>query len=245
MTTTTVVRQSILGLIGAACLVVGSQLSAQALTFEGSSSGQFGLPITPGFGSDVFLSNEGGTNSRLNWGTPVSGSFSNFVQFNGSSGFSTPTDATFKVGDLAYRNGSTLNGFDGNFPLSIALNFTNPSGVNQAFNFLFNILNTPNITGNPVLDGDRLRFSTAGLSSGAFNAGGVSYTLQLLGFSPDGGSTIINEFNSPEGTTATADLYGRITAASIPTPALLPGLIGMVAALRKRKAEVVEESSEA
>jgi hypothetical protein len=241
MITATMVRQSVVGVMGATCLVLGSQLAAQALTFEGASSGEFGLPVTPGYGADVFLSNNGGTNNQLNWGNPVAGSFSNFVRFNGLSTFSAAADAVFKVGDLTYRNGSTTQGFDGDFPLSVALDFTNPSGVNQTFSYLFNILNTTNSTGDPVLDGDRLQFSTAGLSSSVFNVGGVDYTLQLLGFSTDGGNTIISEFNSPEGFTANASLYGKITAAPIPTPALLPGLIGMgLAALRKRKAEAGE-----
>lgn len=242
MSTATLVKQTILGAIGATCLVAGSQLSAQALTFTGSSAGQFGLPINPGVGTVQALSNQGGgTNNRLDWGTPLSGSFSNYVQFDGSSSFSTSTDTLFKVGDLTYRNGATLNNFNGNFPLSTALNFSDPTGVSKTFSYLFNILNTPNSTGNPVLDGDKLKFSTAGLTSDTFNVGGTNYTLQLLGFSTDGGTNIISEFNSPEGATANAGLYGKITAAPIPTPALLPGLIGLgVAALRKRKAEAAE-----
>lgn len=242
MITATVVRQSVLAVMGATCLVLGGPIAAEAITFEGASSGQFGLPVTPGYGPDVFLSNSGGTNNQLNWGNPIPGSFSNFVRFDGLGSFSTAADAIFRVGDLTYRNGSTTEGFNGDFPLSVALNFTSPSGVNQTFSYLFNILNTDNTTGDPVLDGDRLQFSTAGLSSSVFNVGGVDYTLQLLGFSTDGGSTIISEFNSPEGATANASLYGKITAAPIPTPALLPGLIGMgLAALRKRKAAEASE----
>ena len=243
MATATLVKQSILGAIGATCLIVGSQMSAQAITFEGASSGQFGLPVTPGFGADVFLSNDGGVNNRLDWGLPNS----SFVRFNGLANFSAPTDAAFKVGDLTFRNSSNNvgTGFDGDFPLSVALNFTNPSGVNQSFNYLFNILNTPN-TGDPILDSDKLLFSTAGLSSSSFNVGGIDYTLQLLGFSTDGGVSIINEFSAQENATATAGLYGRITAAPIPTPALLPGLIGMgLAAMRERKAGTVDKTKAA
>jgi hypothetical protein len=216
---------------------------AQALTFTGTATGQFGLPVTPGFDSDVFLSNvDGGTNNRLTWGVSTTESFSSFVQFDSEDSFSAPIDATFKVGNLTYRNGTTFanTGFDGDFPLSIQLSFTNPAGLNESFSYLFKILNTSNVTGDPVKDGDILRFSAEGRSDSAFTFGGVNYTLTLLGFAEDDGATIINQFNSPEGATATAGLYGKITAVpveppeAIPTPALLPGLIAMgAAALRK------------
>jgi hypothetical protein len=242
MTISTVAKRSILGVIGATCFLGGTQLSAQALTFDGSSSGQFGAPVTPGSSTFALSNQDGGTSNQLNWGDPVPGSFSNFVKFN-SANFSTATDAAFNVGKLTYRNGSTFAGtsFNGDFPLSVALNFTNPAGVNPTFNYLFNILNTNN-TGDPVGDSDRLRFSTAGLSSSSFNVGGVDYTLQLLGFSSDNGTTIISEFLSPEEATATADLYGKITV-NVPTPALLPGLIGLGAtAWRKRRNAATAEA---
>jgi hypothetical protein len=216
---------------------------AQALTFTGTAAGQFGLPNTSGFESDVFLSSEsGGVNNRLTWGVPTIESFSSFVQFDSEDSFSTSVDSIFKVGNLTYRNGTTFanTGFDGDFPLSIQLTFTNPAGLNESFSYLFKILNTDNSTGDPVQDGDILRFSAAGLSNSSFSFEGTNYTLALLGFATDDGANIINQFNSPEGDTATAGLYGKITAVpveppeAIPTPVLLPGLIAMgAAALRK------------
>lgn len=243
--TKTQFRHTSLGVAVTTCLLLSNSLSTQAMTFGGSSSGEFGLPLTPGFGVDVFLSSAGtGTNNQLNWGQPDQGSVSNFVRFDGGT-FVAGTDSPFKVGDLTYRNGATFGGFDGDFPLTVTLNFTTPAGVNQSFSYLFNILNTPNTSGDPIADGDRLQFSTTGLSLSTFNVDGVDYTLQLLGFSTDLGTTIISEFNSLENTTATAGLYGQITAAPIPTPALLPGLIGLgVAALRKRKANSVSLTRE-
>ncbi len=229
---------SLLGLVWAVA-------PAQAFTFTGTASGQFGLPTTPGFGSDVFLSSEaGGVNNRLTWGVGIPETFSSFVQFDSEAPFSTSVDSIFKVGNLTYRNGTTLavSGFDGDFPLSIQLNFTDPAGLNESFSYLFNILNTDNSTGDPVQDGDILRFSAAGVSNGSFSFGGINYTLALLGFATDdAGTNIINQFNSPEGATATAGLYGKITAVPeppepIPTPALLPGLMAMAAAaLRKQR----------
>ncbi len=246
MKTTTVVKRSILGVVGATCLLGSTQLSAQALTFDGSSAGQFGAPLTPSSTSVYTLSNQnGGSNNQLNWGEAAGSSSDNFVKFNNAT-FSTPIDTAFKVGKLTYQNGGTFaeTNFNGDFPLSVGLNFTNPSGINQPFNYLFNILNTLNDTGTVAGDADRLRFSTAGLSSSSFNVGGVDYTLQLLGFSSDNGTTIINEFLSPEEATATADLYGKITTtAKVPTPALLPGLIGLgAAAWRKRRNAATAEA---
>ncbi|NJL90226.1 MAG: PEP-CTERM sorting domain-containing protein [Coleofasciculaceae cyanobacterium SM2_1_6] len=52
--------------------------------------------------------------------------------------------------------------------------------------------------------------------------------MSLLGFSSDGGNTLISEFNSPEGTTAYASLYGKIQAIGsiapppAPSPAPIP-----------------------
>lgn len=228
-----------IGVVSATCFALSSQGAAQALTFAGNSSGQFNLPLTSPPTAVISLSNEtGGTNNRLTWGMSVRDSFSNFVQFDGLN-FSTPAESVFNVGTLTYRNGTTdlSTSFDGDFPLSIALNFTTPGGINKNFNFLFNILNTPNTTGDPVLDGDRLQFSASGLTSDSFSVGGINYTLRLLGFSNDGGASIVSQFNSPEGATASASLYGQITTETIPTPALLPGLIGFGLGIwRKRKA---------
>jgi len=218
--------------------LVGISAPAQAFAIAGTSNGSWGLPATPT--ASTTLSNENsGTSNRLSWGVPVTGSFTNYVQFDGAS-ISAISGSQFKVGDLTYRNGSTTDSFDGDFPLSVSLNLTSPSSLSPTFSFLFNILNTPNNTGDPVLDGDRLRFSTAGLSSQSFNVGGVDYTLLLTGFSSDGGTTFITEFNSPEGSTTRAGLYGKVitTAEAVPEPTTMAGLAlagAVLAAARRRQ----------
>ena len=169
------------------------------------------MPANPS-GSTVISSQNGGTNNRLSWGqtncvgcTP----FNNYVQYDGLS-FNAEVGNLFNLGNLSYRNGSTTDTFDGNFPLSIALSFTNPISNNQVFNYSFNIFNTPNNTGNAVLDGDKLQFSGGTLSQNSFNFNGRNYALEIMGFSSDGGQTLVNEFNSPEGTIANASLYGKL-----------------------------------
>lgn len=203
---------------------------ASAITFSGSASGSWGDPVDPGTAVYQFDNLNGGTNNRFTWGIPVAGSVRNFVQYDGTN-FSSDLDSLFNLGTLTYRNGSTYTStsFDGDFPLTISLNLDSPFGTSETFDYAFNILNTPNNTGNPVLDGDRLRFSTAGRSSETLTYNGLEYTLELVGFSTNGGTTIVDEFNSPEESIAFADLYGKITAVDMlpepepePQPSLLP-----------------------
>lgn len=211
-------------------VLLGLPVGAQALTFAGHTRGEWGIPNTENPMAIVNLSGEdGGTNNRLTWGTPGIAGINNYVQFNGMN-FTTAPNHIFKIGEILYRNGSTLleTNFDGDFPLNLELDLTLPLTNTESFEFLFNILNTPNITGDPVLDGDKLQFSTAGMSSQTFNYEGIEYTLQLIGFSTDDGETILNEFNSPEFSISNASLYGKITfvppPVSIPEPCTIVGL---------------------
>lgn len=212
---------------------------ATAIDFAGKASGEWSLPPNADPQYTFITDRNGGENNRMSWGEASTDNFSSYVQFDGVN-FSTETNKLFDLGTLTYRNGTTYvdSNFDGDFSLSLNLSFTLPVVNQQTFSFLFNILNTPNNTGNPVLDGDRLRFSTAGISSQTFEYEGNDYTLQLMGFSTDGGSTIVQEFNSPEGETASAFLYGKIIAAvpvSIPEPVSLVSLslLGVYFAVRK------------
>lgn len=59
-------------------------------------------------------------------------------------------------------------------------------------------------------------------SNTSFDVGGDFFTLEILGFSDDGGATIGNVFNLPEDDTTAAQLIGQITTAppsiTPPTP---------------------------
>lgn len=186
---------------------------AAQLSFSGSVTGQWGLPENPS-ASTVLQNREGGNNNRLEWGTTENCSdctpFNNYVQFNGGS-FTAGVGSLFSLGQFKYQNGSVLDSFDGNFPLTVSLLFNDPVVKQQTFSFLFNILNTPNLTGDPVKDGDRLRFSTGLISSQTVKFQGVEYALELVGFSTDSGQSIVQEFNSPEGSISQASLFGKIT----------------------------------
>lgn len=228
----------------AAIALVATASPAQALSFTGTSCGEWAMPVEPS--ESTLLSNhDSGIKNYLEWGKIASCTnctpFNNFVQYDGVS-FNVSTNSLFNLGNLTYRNGSTWDGFNGDFPLLVSLSLNYPFSQTQTFNFAFNILNTPNLTGDPVVDGDKLRFASAGLSSQSFNYAGVDYTLQLSGFSTDGGQTILSEFNSPEGSAASASLYGQITAVqpaettSVPEPASGVGLslLGLYLAMRRR-----------
>ncbi|TAF52493.1 MAG: hypothetical protein EAZ61_08045 [Oscillatoriales cyanobacterium] len=83
-----------------------------------------------------------------------------------------------------------------------------------SFEFLFDIFNSRNSTGDAVLDGDRLRLNSGGVAPVSFELGGQEYTIQLIGFSSDGGESIRTGFNSPEESTAEAELFAKVITLS-------------------------------
>ncbi|NJK36886.1 MAG: hypothetical protein HC835_07390 [Oscillatoriales cyanobacterium RM2_1_1] len=210
-------------------LMLGSG-SVRATTFTGSSAGLLQLPEGT-FGASLSSENSG-TNNRITWGDPTPDSFRNYLQYDGV-GFTTEIDQLFPLGEIEYRNGEVFTGSHNldasNFPLAIELSFLNPLTATNTFNYRFSLLQTLNQTGDPVLDADTLSFAADGVSTDTFNFEGTEYTLQLVGFSNDGGSTILEEFVLPEEATVNALLYAQLTAAAqestpIPEPGLLVGI---------------------
>jgi len=239
-------RKTLFSLIGIMGILLFS-LPANAFTFTGTASGKW-VNVTSTAYNDVYSVNNNDNDgvASFNWGIGAPGSFDNEFSFDGvgsdgGAGWEASLDEAFLIGDFDYRNGSTYysNGIEG-VDLALTLAITDPVDSVENHEFGFSITNTPNDTGNPVTDGDIVTATT--LFSGTdFVVGGTEYTLELLGFSIDGGNTIISDFSSPEGATASAGIYGRITSSTpdtsaTPEPATIfllgSGMVGV--SLRKR-----------
>lgn len=163
--------------------------------FSGSTSGTFN-------NSD---------SNKFSLGTPGLMGTEGFVTFDGADNFLTGENSLFSLGRITYQNGQTVAGSEpeGDFPLQIELKLSNPAEETQTFTFLLNNQVTLNNTGDPVLDGDRLLFSEQ-ISRERFEYQGKEYTVDLFGFSSNGGQTFVGQFDSPEDSIATAELFAKI-----------------------------------
>ncbi|MBE9063631.1 THxN family PEP-CTERM protein [cf. Phormidesmis sp. LEGE 11477] len=190
----------------------------------------------------------GGTN-QISWGNPSnpSNSQSSYV-FDGVSTMSNVADLTtsFLLGTFTHNNfpitGTSLDSATLNVNLGL-------DTLSETFAFGFNHNETNNATpcdptGTTVCP-DVVTFLNNSSSTQSILLDGVEYALAISGFSTDGGATLTSQFVTEEGQANNAQLFGQLTPATpIPTPAMLPGLVGMgIAAIRKRQRVETEDSN--
>lgn len=210
-----------------AITAIGFSSQAQGLTFSGNSSGKWEEPTLGSNTNPVY--SPVGTN-LFTWGQPLPDDVNfatpqNKLTFSGNL-FSAEVNSVFKIGDLTYFNGRVLlNTNVASVPLNINLSFTEPINFSSAFNFDFLLDNTIN-TGIAEQDADTVSIKE-NFGDRTFTFDGNQYTLELNGFSQDGGETSFS-LQVLEGQTATAGIFARITtvpsAVKIPEPASIAGL---------------------
>jgi hypothetical protein len=189
-------------------------IPVRAITFSGTSGGTWGQP-DPGSTNNISTYTGVGTDF-FTWGLPFPdepkfGTPANSFKFTGAK-FKTGLDSLFKVGDLSYFNGTVPLGTNvDKVSLNLNVGFKTPSKINEAFDFDFNLVNTQNTSDNPIDNAD-FAYITPKVSNRSFAYNGKKYTLELTGFSQDGGLTNLKEFRVLEGTTATAAIYGKISS---------------------------------
>jgi len=215
--------------------------SAYSVSFTGYAHGHFSNPVS-GVSDYTNIANKdfgyySNESSVFNWGLNRGNHSSQFL-FDGAasdyveSNFTVSDGSAFSLGDFTYVNRSTryaagVTGVD--FGLDVNL-----SGIGwTTFNYSMSIDNTLNVPGNvPDYVSSQLTYEKGSL----FSYLGQSYQFEVLGFSRDGGLTFEDFTYLNEGSSTTAEVYGRIQA--VPVPAALwlfgSGLLAL-GALVKRK----------
>ena len=192
-------------------------------------------------GSPVVVSGVG--TSTFAWGVP-DGTAANSVKFdNGGGNFTSSTETAFKVGTIAYFNGSTNSGTSpDSVQLALTLDFADPALGPVTSNYTFNIVSTSN-TDDPDASADFLGLPTA-FSTTSFLIGGTTYDVKLTGFSDIVGDGFLSSDDTAlhvrEGGTASADLFAEVTTqtAAVPEPrnmVLMFAGLGMIGVLARRR----------
>ena len=169
-------------------------------TWGTPNKGSFSDPIFKGVGTDTF-----------NWAESVDPT----LPTNGLSISSLPFDvsfnAPFEVGMLSYFNGSIyMDTAVESVPLQIQLDLLSPTDQTKNFKFDLKLETVADCSPDPEDWKDFVYFPDV-LPNETFDYGGKKYTLEVLGFSKDGGKTLENRFRVQEQESDTAGLYAKIT----------------------------------
>ncbi|THK43091.1 VPLPA-CTERM sorting domain-containing protein [Methylophaga sp. SB9B] len=231
--------------------LLAASLTANAATFQGSTSGTFENPtgpagmVTTGVGTNEFTWGEGAY-SHTSWQSCGWFCFQPVAQYHDPSklkmtgtGFNTDVDQTFIAGYLNFYNGIIYSGTQAEgVDLSLTLNFTSPSAFSETFNYGFSLNNVVNPTG------DTTTFLTS-VPTKFYSYAGTDYYFELLGFGihTKNGIKLIDEIFLKEGKNTTVKLLGQFTSmpSEVPLPAAVwlfgSGLMGFMAMRRRAKAQ--------
>lgn len=222
-------------------------VNAQAAAlFTGDSRGTFGTPlIDPSVDFEAMFSieNPDPQTEAFLLGEPGPNSTPNRLSFTGQE-FSASPQQAFSVGSLTYRNGQTFEGTNvSSVPLSISLNLVQPLQTQRSFDYRFTFNLTPNT--NSTGSADSLTISENPAAQRLFIQQ-EKFSVELLGFSPDNGSTFTRSFQVPEDQSTSSTLFAQIkpeqidiqqpeVPTEVPEPAVLSGLLILGAAIRIRQ----------
>lgn len=147
------------------------------------------------------------------WGEPVDKSLEpNGLIFTGG-GFTQEIGKEFEVGKLNYFNGSIfVDTAVESVPLKIELDLDSPEDKTTTFTFNLDLDTTEDTSDDLAAWSDFVYFPAV-LPKQTFNYDGQKYTLELTGFSKDGGTTLENRFRVMEQEGDVASLFAKITRA--------------------------------
>jgi hypothetical protein len=203
----------------------------------------------------VTINNADPDHITARWGTPAGAGGQSGYNFDSLvppvvGGVVPPTSAWFQLGNFTHLNQPVSGTFLSSIQLNVILDFV--IGVtffnNTVFSYTLTHDETPNATPCPGFQQSAVpcddRVIVSAPSDGVFDVDGTLFTLEL-GFSSDGGDTILSEFITTEQLNNVAGLYGRFSAEVVPVPE--PGslsLIGValgaaVLRLRRRRTRAV------